>query len=67
MRSMMALFVVLGVVALSRAFLMNARMIQRDINRRFDALRDRLESSANSVVDELFKPNGVGHTDSAGD
>ncbi len=56
MRWIIAVSVILGVVALSRAFLMSARMIQSDMNRRFDALRDRLEASATSLVDELFKP-----------
>jgi hypothetical protein len=67
MRWIIALSVPLGLAALARAFVMNARLIRRDVNKRFDAIRDRLESSANSVVDELFKRNGVGHTDSAGD
>ena len=66
MRWIIALSALFGVAALARAFLMNARLIRRDVNKRFDAIRARLESSANSVVDELLKPN-VGNTDSAGD
>ncbi len=67
MRWIIAVSAVLGVATLARAFVMNARLIRRDMNKRFDALRERLESSANSVLDELLKPNGPRHTDSAGD
>jgi hypothetical protein len=42
-------------------------MIRRDLNNRFDALRDRLEQSANSVVDDLLKTHRVADPDSRRD
>jgi hypothetical protein len=45
---------VVAVIALTRAFVINARMIRRDVNERFDRLRVRLEDAANSVVDDLL-------------
>jgi hypothetical protein len=57
----------LGVATLTRAFFLNARMIRRDLNNRFDALRDRLEQSANSVVDDLLKTHRVADPDSRRD
>jgi hypothetical protein len=67
MRWMVASGVVLGVVTLARAFLIQARAIRRDMNRRFDALRDRLEQSANSIVDNLLNTHRVADPDSGRD
>jgi hypothetical protein len=67
MRWMLAAGTVLGVGMLARAFLIQARIILRDVNRRFDALQGRLEHSANSVVDHLFNSQPVADSDSRGD
>jgi hypothetical protein len=67
MRWMLASTVVLGIVALARAFLIQARAIRHDMNRRFDALRDRLEQSANAVVDDLLNTQHVADSDSGRD
>jgi uncharacterized membrane protein len=48
-------FIVLLVVALTWGFVMNARMIKRDVNSTFEKLQARLESDANAVVDELLE------------
>jgi hypothetical protein len=48
-------FVVLLVIALTCGFVMNARMIKRDVNTTFEKLQARLESDANAVVDELLE------------
>jgi hypothetical protein len=48
-------FVVLLVVALFSLFLKNARFLKRDMNERVDRFRTRLESDANSVLDDLLK------------
>jgi hypothetical protein len=67
MRWILASVVGLGIVTLARAFLIQARAIRRDMNRRFDALRDRLEQSANSVVDNLLSTHRVVDPDSGRD
>jgi hypothetical protein len=54
---LIAVSVVLFVIVLTRAFILNARAIKRDMNKRFDELRARLERDANSVVDEFLKGN----------
>ena len=59
--------VVLVVVTLARVFLIHARAIARDMNGRFDALRGRLEESANSIVDNLFDTHRFADPDSRGD
>jgi Tfp pilus assembly protein PilO len=48
-------FIVLLVIALAYRFVMNARMIKRDVNTTFEKFQARLESDANSVVDELLE------------
>jgi hypothetical protein len=67
MRSILAAAVIFGVATLSRVFLMHARAIRRDMNARFEALQDRLEQSANSVVDNLLDRHRVADPDSRGD
>jgi hypothetical protein len=67
MRWILASVVALGIATLARAFLIQARAIRRDLNGRFDALRDRLEQSANSVVDNLLNTHRVADPDSGRD
>jgi hypothetical protein len=67
MRWVLAVSVAAGLATLARAFFLNARMIRRDLNRRFDALGDRLEQSAMSLVDGLLKTNRVADPDSRRD
>ena len=42
------------VLTLGRLFVISAQTITRDMNRRFEDLRGRLERDANSLLDELF-------------
>jgi hypothetical protein len=49
------LFVLL--IALNVGFFLNARAIRRDVTRRFDEIERRLESRANSIVDNIFDAN----------
>jgi hypothetical protein len=67
MRWILEIVSLLGVAALATAFLINARRLRRDVNTRFDALRDRLELSANSVIDDLLNTHHVADPDSRGD
>jgi hypothetical protein len=67
MRWILEIVAMIGVAALARAFLINARRLRRDVNTRFDALRDRLEHSANSVVDDLLNTHHVADPDSRSD
>ena len=67
MRWILEIVSLLGVAALARAFLINARRLRRDVNTRFDALRGRLEHSANSVVDDLLNTHRVADPDSRRD
>jgi uncharacterized membrane protein len=55
MASLVIAFVVLLVVALTWGFVMNARMIKRDVNTTFAKFQARLESDANAVVDDLLE------------
>jgi ABC-type spermidine/putrescine transport system permease subunit I len=48
-------FIVLLIIALAYGFVMNARMIKRDVNTTFEKFQARLESDANSVVDKLLE------------
>jgi hypothetical protein len=50
-----AVVLVLVLIALIRSFIMNARLIMRDMNNRFDGLRTRLEHEANSIVGEVLE------------
>jgi hypothetical protein len=67
MRWILEITAILGVMMLARVFLTHARAIRRDMNGRFDALRDQLERSANSVVDNLLNTHRVADPDSRGD
>ena len=67
MRWVVVVSSIVGVVTLARVFFIQARAIRRDVNTRFDALRDRLEHSANSVVDNLLNTHRVADPDSRGD
>jgi hypothetical protein len=42
------------IIALTRSFIINAMTLRRDLNKRFDDLRARLEDEANSTVDHLL-------------
>jgi hypothetical protein len=42
------------VIALTRASVINALEIKRDMNKRFNELRTRLEQDANSVLDDFL-------------
>jgi hypothetical protein len=50
-----AVLVVLGIVLLTTAFIVSARTIRRDMNRRMSNFQSRLEDEANAVVDNLLK------------
>jgi hypothetical protein len=52
-----AILVALFVIVLTRCLVMNAVALKHDINKRFDDLRVRLESEANSTVDLILKKN----------
>ena len=67
MRWVVAICVAAGLGTLARAFFLNARMIRRDLNSRFDAIRVRLEQSATSLVDDLLNTNRVADPDSRRD
>ncbi len=49
------IFVPLAVIVMMWAFVANAIRLKRDLDRRFDDFRDRLETQANSTVDALLK------------
>jgi len=44
-------------IALNVGFFLNARAIRRDVTKRFDEIQRRLESRANSIVDNIFDAN----------
>lgn len=54
---LIAIVTLIMVVALTRAFVMNAITLKRDIDRRFSELQVRLESEANSTLDALLERN----------
>ncbi len=49
-----AVFSVLLVGVLARLFLINAREIRRDVERRFDELEARLEKEASAIVEDYL-------------
>jgi len=49
--------VFLLLIALNVGFYLTARAIRRDVSRRFDEIQRRLESRANSIVDNIFDAN----------
>jgi hypothetical protein len=52
-----AILLALLVIVLTRSFAINAMALKRDIDRRFDELRVRLESEANATLDGFLKAN----------
>ena len=48
---------ILGLLGLNITFVLAARAIRRDMTKRFDELQRRLESRANSIVDNIFDAN----------
>lgn len=51
--------VVFGVIGLAIAFVINAKTLRRDLNRRRDAFRARLENEANTMLDDLLNARQV--------
>jgi hypothetical protein len=47
--------VVVGVIGLTVAFVLNARALWRDLRRRQETFRARLEDEANAMVDDLLR------------
>jgi hypothetical protein len=47
---------VLGLSTLTAVFIANALTIRRDLKRRVDRFRTRLEDEANAVIDEVLQP-----------
>ena len=55
--------VILGVIALTIAFIINAKTLTRDLNQRRDTFRTHLENEANAMIDNLLdieRPRGEG-------
>lgn len=42
-------------IAMTVFFIVNALVIKRDMNKKLDEFRDRLEADANSLVDDLLE------------
>ena len=57
---LVAILLTLLLVALTRSFVLNAIALKRDIDRRFDDLRIRLESEASATL-EGFLEAQAGH------
>jgi hypothetical protein len=51
----LAIVLIAFVILLTRSLVLNALRLKRDVDKRFDDLRDRLERQANSTVDPLLK------------
>ena len=51
--------VVLGVIGLTIALVINANTLRRDVNRRRDAFRARIENEANDMLDHLLNGHRV--------
>ena len=47
--------VILGVIALTIAFIINARTLTRDLKQRRDTFRTHLENEANAMIDHLLE------------
>jgi len=54
---LIAALLILGLVGMNITFVLAARAIRRDMTKRFDDLQRRLESRANSIVDNIFDAN----------
>ena len=48
---------IVGLLGLNITLVLAARAIRRDMTKRFDELQRRLESRANSIVDNIFDAN----------
>ena len=55
MRWFILIFVPLAMIVMMWAFVANAIRLKRDLDRRINDFRDRLETQANSTVDALLK------------
>ena len=58
-----AILLAILIIALTRSFILNALALRRDLNKRFDDLRARLEDEANSTVDHLLNGGRDGSSD----
>lgn len=54
---LIAALLFLGLMALNISVVIAVRATRRDMARRFDELQRRLESRANSIVDNIFDAN----------
>ena len=54
---LVAALLILGLLGMNITFVLAARAIRRDMTKRFDDLQRRLESRANSIVDNIFDAN----------
>jgi hypothetical protein len=54
---LIAALLILGLLGLNITFVLAARAIRKDMTKRFDELQRRLESRANSIVDNIFDAN----------
>jgi hypothetical protein len=54
---LIAALLVVMLFVLNVGFVLNAHAIRRDVTRRFDEIQRRLESRANSIVDNIFDAN----------
>jgi hypothetical protein len=50
----MLVLLALALLILTTFFIVKTMAIRRDMNRRLDEFRDRLEADANSIVDDLL-------------
>jgi hypothetical protein len=60
----LAIVLIVFVILLTRSLVLNALRLKRDVDKRFDDLRDRLERQANSTVEPLLKPNASDRSES---
>jgi hypothetical protein len=54
---LIAALLIIGLLGMNIMFVLAARAIRRDMTKRFDELQRRLESRANSIVDNIFDAN----------
>jgi hypothetical protein len=54
---LIAALLIIGLLGMNITFVLAARAIRRDMTKRFDDLQRRLESRANSIVDNIFDAN----------
>jgi hypothetical protein len=54
MTLVMLVLLALALLILTTFFIVKTMAIRRDMNRRLDEFRDRLEADANSIVDDLL-------------